>query len=59
MKPEEALQVLDHLAGMAAVSRAAHVQGQQAVEVIGALVQRFKAHEKPEPAAERGDGPAS
>ena len=44
MAPEEqALQTLDQLAAMAPVSRAAHMQGIQAVELLRPAILRDKA----------------
>lgn len=38
MTPEQALQLLDQAAGMAPLNRQAHIQVQQAVQVLQALV---------------------
>ena len=38
MNPEEALQLLDNVAGMAPVNRATHVQVQMAINVLKATI---------------------
>ena len=44
MTPEWALQLLDQAVSAAPLSRVAHVQCQQAVEVLVAAVQRLKVY---------------
>ena len=52
MTPEQALQILDQVVAEMDFTRAKHVRLQEAVQVLGACVQRFKAHADGEPKAE-------
>ena len=56
MTPEQALQMLNEAVAMASMSRAQHIQIQQAVEVLGTAIQRLKAHTDGEPKPEGEEG---